>query len=141
MKILFDTCIIIDALQDRKPWGDNAKTLFLMVANRVIDGYISAKSITDIYYLMHRCTHSDQETRTVLSKLFKLFYIIDTTGMDCRLALSSDITDYEDAVMICSASHSQMDAIVTRNIRDYSKSSVTVFTPDMLISKLSETNG
>ena len=52
MRVLVDTCVIVDALQDRKPFSDNAKTIFYAVANKQIDGYISAKSITDIYYIV-----------------------------------------------------------------------------------------
>ena len=136
MRILIDTCVIIDALQNRKPWSKDAQTLFLMAANRDFDGFISAKSVTDIYYLMHRSTHSDKDTREVLNRLFKLFGLVDTAGNDCRFALSSDVTDYEDAVMIESAVRSQMDCIVTRNVKDYSKSAVPIFTPEELIQKL-----
>ena len=136
MRILIDTCVIIDALQNREPWNKDAQTLFLMTANRDFDGFISAKSVTDIYYLMHRSTHSDKDTREVLNRLFKLFGLVDTAGNDCRFALSSDVTDYEDAVMIESAVRSQMDCIVTRNVKDYSKSAVPIFTPEELIQKL-----
>ncbi len=136
MRILIDTCVIIDALQNREPWSKDAQTLFLMAANRDFDGFISAKSVTDIYYLMHRSTHSDKDTREVLNRLFKLFGLVDTAGNDCRFALSSDVTDYEDAVMIESAVHSQMDCIVTSNVKDYSKSAVPIFTPEELIQKL-----
>lgn len=138
MRILIDTCIIIDALQNREPWNQDAQSLFLLAANRRFDGFISAKSVTDIYYLMHRCTHSDKDTRSVLSRLFKLFEIVDTAGTDCKFALSSDVSDYEDAVMIESAVRTQMDGIVTRNVKDYSKSAVTVVTPEELLKKLSE---
>jgi len=136
MRILIDTCVVIDALQNREPWSKDAQTLFLMTANRDFDGFISAKSVTDIYYLMHRSTHSDKDTREVLNRLFKLFGLVDTAGNDCRFALSSDVTDYEDAVMIESAVRSQMDCIVTRNVKDYSKSAIPVFTPEELIQKL-----
>ena len=136
MRILIDTCVIIDALQNREPWSKDAQTLFLMAANRDFDGFISAKSVTDIYYLMHRCTHSDKDTREVLNRLFKLFGLVDTAGNDCRFAISSAVSDYEDAVMIESAVRSQMDGIVTRNIKDYSKSAVPVFTPEEWIQKL-----
>ncbi len=136
MRILIDTCVIIDALQNREPWNKDAQTLFLMAANRDFNGFISAKSVTDIYYLMHRSTHNDKDTREVLNRLFKLFGLVDTAGNDCRFALSSVVTDYEDAVMIESAVRSQMDCIVTRNVKDYSKSAVPIFTPEELIRKL-----
>ncbi|MBO5104067.1 MAG: PIN domain-containing protein [Ruminococcus sp.] len=138
MKILFDTCIIIDALQNREPFAENAQELFLYVANRKLDGFITAKSTTDIYYLMHRCTHSDVETRSVLKRIFWLFELLDTAGTDCKYAVSSEVSDYEDAVMIETALRTGMDGIVTRNVKDYSKSSVNVYTPEELIEKLTE---
>ena len=138
MRILIDTCIIIDALQNREPWGKSAQELFLLAANRKFDGFISAKSVTDIYYLTHRVTHSDKDTRDILSRLFKLFDIADTAGTDCKYALSSEVSDYEDAVMIETAIRTQMDGIVTRNAKDYSKSIIPVLSPEELIQKLKE---
>lgn len=115
MRALLDTCVIIDALQKREPFCENAQTIFLLSANRLFDGWISAKSVTDIYYLTHRQTHSDAETRNILSRLFVLFDILDTAGLDCRQAISSNVSDYEDAVMIETARRTGMDCIVTRN--------------------------
>ena len=138
MRILIDTCVIIDALQSREPFSQHAQDIFLLAANRRIDAFITAKSVTDIYYLMHRVTHSDKDTRNVLSRLFVLFGLAVTVGTDCRYALSSEVSDYEDAVMIETAVRTQMDAIVTRNTKDYSKSAVTVLTPEELIQKISE---
>lgn len=98
----------------------------------------SAKSVTDIYYLTHRLTHSDAETRKILSKLFTLFHLLDTTSLDCRKAISSEIGDYEDAIMVETAIRSEIDCIVTRNVKDYTKSSVKVCEPVTLIKLLEE---
>ena len=99
MRVLVDTCVIIDALQSRVPFAEAAQKLFIYSANMQFEGYITAKSITDIYYLTHRLTHSDAETRKILSKLFTLFHLLDTTSLDCRKAISSEISEYEDAVI------------------------------------------
>ena len=136
MRVLVDTCVIVDALQDRKPFSENAKIIFYAVANKQIDGYISAKAITDIYYLTHRATHSDESTRQILKTLLGLFDILDTTAIDCRKALSSEITDYEDAVMCETAERCEVDCIVTRNEKDYRKSEVKVVTPGELVKVL-----
>ena len=82
MRVLVDTCVIIDALQSRVPFADAAQKLFIYSANKQFEGYITAKSVTDIYYLTHRLTHSDAETRKILSKLFTLFHLLDTTSLD-----------------------------------------------------------
>ena len=129
MRALIDTCIVIDALQSRQGFYDDAQKIFLAVANKWFVGFLSAKSVTDIYYLMHRYTHSDKDTRVALNTLFQLFELIDTAGMDCRRAISSDISDYEDAVMVESAVRTGVDCIVTRNIKDYNQSSVPIYLP------------
>lgn len=136
MTALIDTCIIIDALQKREPFFEDAQKIFLSVANKSVVGYISAKSVADIYYLTHRATHSDEQTRKILKTLLGLFNIADTTAIDCRKALSSDVSDYEDAIMCETAMRSDMDCIVTRNIKDYEKTEVKVYEPQEFLKEL-----
>ena len=102
MRVLVDTCVIIDALQSRVPFAEAAQK--------------------------------------ILSKLFTLFHLLDTTSLDCRKAISSEIGDYEDAIMVETAIRSEMDCIVTRNVKDYAKSSVKVCEPSALIKLLEEEN-
>ena len=122
MRVILATCIIMDAIQNREPFAEDAKNIVRAAANKWFTGCITAKSSTDIYYLTHRCTHSDKDTRAILTKLFILFDVVDTAGMDARKAISSQVSDYEDAVMIETAMREDADCIVTRNIKDYSKS-------------------
>ncbi len=140
MRVLIDTCVIIDALQARAPFAEAAQKIFIYSANQQFEGYITAKSVTDIYYLTHRLTHSDAETRKILSKLFTLFHVLDTASLDCRKAISSEISDYEDAIMAETAIRSEMDCIVTRNVKDYAKSSIPVYEPSSFISILEAEN-
>ena len=129
---LFDTCIVMDVLQKREPFFDDAHKLFLAVANRRIKGCLTAKSILDIYYLFHRQSHNADETRKSISALLNLFEILDTSAIDCRKALLSGISDYEDAVMTETAIRERVDCVVTRNLRDYRNSSVTILSSEDL---------
>lgn len=138
MKALLDTCIVVDALQSRQPFAADAQKIFLLAANNRFIGCITAKSATDIYYLTHRCTHSDKQSRAVLNKLFTLFEVLDTAGIDCRHAIPSPVGDYEDAVMIETAARCEIDCIVTRNICDYVKSRVKVLSPEEFINVINE---
>ena len=136
MRELLDTCVILDALESRQPFSKDAEELFLAAANNLFTGCITAKASTDIYYLMHRHTHSDKASREVLNKLFSLFEVVDTAGMDCRRAIPSPVLDFEDAVMIETAARTEVDYIVTRNIKDFARSSVSILTPKDFLSKL-----
>lgn len=139
MRVLIDTCVIIDALQNREPFNADAQKIFMAIANRQCSGFVSAKSVTDIYYITHRATHSDKETRKILNALLYLFDVLDTTGMDCRRALAMEkVSDYEDAVMIETALREDIDYIVTRNQRDYKDSAVAVVSPTELLRLLDD---
>jgi nucleoside phosphorylase len=48
-------------------------------------------------------------------------------------ALASEIKDYEDAVVACCAYRSQIDYIVTRNIKDYAASKVRAISPEKFV--------
>ena len=138
MRVVIDTCIIVDALQAREPFYQDAQSIFLLCANQQFEGFLTAKSITDIYYLTHRQTHSDKDTRDVRSKLCALFGLLDTTELDIRKAISSEISDFEDAVMVETAMRSDMDGIVTRNTKDYKKSPLSVYSPLEFVKLLTE---
>ena len=97
MRAVIDTCVIVDALQSREPFCKDAQSIFLLCANRQFEGFLTAKAITDIYYLTHRQTHSDKATRDVLTKLCALFGLLDTTALDIRKAISAEISDFEDS--------------------------------------------
>lgn len=136
MRAVIDTCVVVDSLQNREPFCKDSQSIFLLCANQQFEGFLTAKAITDIYYLTHRQTHSDKATRDILAKLGVLFGLLDTTALDIRKALSSEIADFEDAVMIETAMRSGVDCIVTRNAKDYSKAPIPVYAPAQFVQLL-----
>ena len=138
MRVLIDTCVVIDTIQDRLPFSEDSKQIFLFAANNIFNGYISAKSVTDIYYLVHKTTHDKPKTKEIINKLFSLFDILDTKGIDCKKAILSETADYEDAVMIESALRDEIDCIVTRNNRDYAKAPIKIYNPKQFIEMISK---
>ena len=136
MRVLVDTCVIVDALQNGMPFATAAQDIFRLCAKERFIGCITAKASTDIYYLTHRCTHSDKDTRAILTKLFMIFDVLDTAGSDCRKAITSQLSDYEDAVMVETAVRTQMDCIVTRNGRDYANADLPVYSPEQFLQMM-----
>ncbi|MBQ3290976.1 MAG: PIN domain-containing protein [Mogibacterium sp.] len=136
MKALIDTCVILDYLQAREPFFDDALNLFISVANNEFGGYVTANSMTDLYYIIHRHTHSVIESKKYLADLTQLLSVIDTTSEDCLRALHMNNADYEDAVMMASARSFGMEHIITRNIADYHDSPVAAITPAAFLELL-----
>lgn len=140
MKAFLDTCVVMDFLQSREPFSENALQIFRAAASELFSGYITAKAATDIYYLTHRCTHSDQEARSKLNSLLSIVGMADTSASDIFHALASETSDFEDAVMIETALRFHADCIVTRNIKDYKKSPVPIYSPEEFLRLLTETD-
>ena len=60
MKALIDTCVIVDILQKREPFYQAAMEILLSVSNRRCTVFLTAKSITDIYYILLRSIHNEE---------------------------------------------------------------------------------
>ena len=120
---LLDSNVILDAVAHRKPYNENAETIFMLSAERKIKGYITANSLTDIYYIAKKQL-SDFSAREALRHLFKVFIIIDVTGEDCKEALEFAMPDFEDAVIVFCGAKADVDYIITRDA-DFLKSENT----------------
>ena len=136
MKALIDTCVIVDILQKRDPFYAAAMEILLAVSNKKCTGILTAKSITDIYYILRRSIHNEQEVRKLVRVLFTLFEVVDTFSIDCELALSSTIKDYEDAIMVETGSRVGAECVVTRNLKDYKLSTLPVLSPDQFLEEM-----
>ena len=142
MRVLLDTNVIIDVLQNREPWCRSGKAIFLSVAKKEFSGCITAKEAADIHFFAKKQfkgeENVDDKARQILIKIFSLFEIIDTTESDCKNALSFPNNDYEDAIMIETALRSGVDCIITRNPDHFSVSPVPVYLPSDFVRILNE---
>jgi predicted nucleic acid-binding protein len=54
MRVLIDTNVVLDFLQGRQPFVENAAKLFERIDTGEIEGFIAATTITNIYYIVRR---------------------------------------------------------------------------------------
>lgn len=131
MKICFDTNIILDVLLERRPWHTTALALLTKVETGQIEGFLCPTTVTTIAYLIQK----EKDKRTAKELIGHLLTLFDLTTINkhaCESALSTRITDYEDAILHESARLSGMDAIVTRNTKDFQYAALPVYSPDEL---------
>lgn len=135
-KIFIDTNIIIDLLADRKPYSKFAVMLFSYAENNKVQLFASSHSVATVHYMMKKYT--DEKTlRTIILQLLEFITIIPIDVHMIKKGLKSKHKDFEDALQILSASSiEQMDAIVTRNLKDFKLSEIPVFSPDKIVQEL-----
>lgn len=140
MRVLLDTNVIVDVLQRREPWFSDGQIIFYAIANNQITGCITAKEAADIHFFSRKQfsgqENVDAKARQVMTKLYALFELVDTLGIDCQNAIAIDNNDYEDAIMIESAIRSGLDCIVTRNPDHFRVSQIPVYLPSEFVQQL-----
>ena len=129
MKIIIDTNIIIDILQKREPFFTYSFLAIQKAISNETECLLSASAATDIYYIMKKALGSDNKARDELMYLSMMVSFIDVLGSDIQAALTSPLSDFEDAVVDAIASRTGASYILTRNVKDYSNSNVPAITP------------
>jgi len=137
VKVLVDTNVVLDVLLDRQPFAKSAARIFAFVEESKIEGFLCATTVTTVDYLLGQAL-APAKARQALRQLLNLFEIAPVNRPVLEQALQSRISDFEDAVLEQSARLVGADAIATRNVRDFEKSSVTVFDPVDLIAAMDE---
>ena len=130
MKVLFDNNVILDIYQNREPFVQYSSQVLRLAETKHIKGYITANSITDIYYVLRRSLKDKQKLYAAIDILLQLVDIIDVTAKDVRNAFHPGVIDFEDELICVCAAHAKIDYIITRNIKDFIHSPVPAITPE-----------
>ena len=136
VKTFVDTNIILDALMMRDPWAEAAQSLLLAVAEEKAEGYITANTMTDLYFLLRKHLHDNEKARQALLGFITSINILDVTGVDCEKAFTLPIPDYEDALFAYCGKRNKMDFIVTRNPSRFKGSPVKIIETDVILQRL-----
>ncbi|GAB4236300.1 MAG: PIN domain-containing protein [Elainellaceae cyanobacterium] len=129
MRVLIDTNVVLDFLQEREPFVENAARLFECIDAGEIEGFIAATTITNIYYIVRRAAGRAVAQDAVTQILSDLnICTVDLEVLEQALAL--DFEDFEDAVQYACAVAYSADAIVTRDATEFTNSEVLVVLPE-----------
>jgi predicted nucleic acid-binding protein len=114
MKVLIDTNVVLDAIANREPFRIDAQKIFNLILDNKLEGYITANSITDIYYIARKYLDKNN-LRNTMRSLLKIFNILDVLSEDCHKALDFPLDDYEDGLLVVCGNRAGIDYIITRD--------------------------
>jgi predicted nucleic acid-binding protein len=128
MRILLDTNIVLDIALKREPYYSDSANVFKKINNKTIFGFITATTITDIYYIAKK----EKGHYIAIDFITNLIQIVDIIGVDREIiidSLTSQLLDFEDAIQSVASGFNNINFIITRNTRDFLNSEIKAITP------------
>ena len=135
MVLLIDANIVLDVLQNRAGFVKESATIWKLCETEQAKGYISALSFANIVYILRK-ELTPEKIEEIYHKLGLIFEFADFNSSVLMKAVEMNWKDFEDAVQSATAEHVHADYIITRNVRDFTKSKVVAFTPAELLMRI-----
>jgi len=129
MRVLIDTNVVLDFLQEREPFVENAARIFQQIDAGEIEGVITATTITNIYYILRKFA-GDRVARDAIAQILLDLTIAPVNRDILERAIALEFADFEDAVQyVCGISH-PVDIIVTRDVTGFRAATIPVVLPE-----------
>lgn len=135
MKLLIDANILLDVLQNREPHVRESSVIWKLCETERAKGYVSALTFANLVYIMRK-ELEPKKIDEILQALSLIFEFVDFSVADLSHAAELRWDDFEDAIQSVTATRVHADYIITRNVRDFKRSKVIVFTPSELIARI-----
>ena len=132
-KIFVDANIVMDLLEKREEFYQEAQELFTLSDKKNVKLYISALTLANVHFLLFK--HLKMEARKVLAKFKVLVEVLAVDDKILDLALTSDQKDFEDAIQYYTAIENEMDIIITRNKKDFKNSDLPILTAKEFLNR------
>ena len=133
MVILIDTNVLLDILQNRKPFLQKSGDVIRLCGERSVKGYIAPHSVSNIYFIMRK-NCSGKQRRLLLKGLLKIVKVGGVEHESVVRALErKEFSDFEDCLQDECALEVHANYIVTRNIKDFENSKVPAITPEKFL--------
>jgi len=132
--IFVDTDIILDLLARREPFFTAAARLFSLAEQDNIHICVSSLAYANLFYILRK-DHSSAIAITILKKLSRLVTILSVVSETVVLALDAGFNDFEDALQYHTALKKGVACLVTRNIKDFKRSTIEVCTAEEFLAR------
>ena len=136
-QVFLDTNVILDFLLNRKRFVKDAAKLFQLAQQNKLDIYVSATSVSAVYYIASRSTNK-VNVLNALRQLLPLTKVLPVGPTTIEKALLANFKDFEDAIQNFCAVEGGLNSIITRDVKDFSKSRLSIQTPKEYLTMIRE---
>jgi predicted nucleic acid-binding protein len=135
LKLLLDINVFLDFIQQRAGLARSSAGLFAAIEMKRASAYVAGHTLTTAYYIVRR-GHNAPIAESAVLTLLRVVDVVPLDRDDLLRAMALGWNDFEDAVQAVCASKVGADYIVTRNLRDFRRSSVPAHDPEFILSLL-----
>ena len=133
-RLFLDTNIVVDLLDRREPFCQDAVRLFTMAYNKQVQLFVSPMTFSTASFLLRK--HGSNGVRNLLSNLRQLVSVTTSDEYTVDNAIVSQFKDFEDAMQYYTALHAKAEIIITRNGKDFAASKLPVMTVGEYLSTI-----
>lgn len=139
-KVLLDSDVILDFFLKRPTFKNDANKIISLVERKKITGYITPVICANLYYIFNKEATKD-EVLNGLRYLISMVDIIDISSDVVKQVLHNPFLDFEDALQYTAAKQfGQIEAIITRNTKDFKASKLPILTPAEFLASVNSTS-
>ena len=135
MSILIDTNVLLDVMLCRNDFYPDSLAVFEIVETNEINAFVSAVSMTNIFYILRKFKHNIDDVYSLMDDLSALFAIAPVTENTILNAMALRWKDFEDAVQFMSAQGVNVEYIITRNKPDFENFEIPCLSPSEYITQ------
>ena len=130
MKMLIDTNVLMDVLVGQEPFLQRSRYVVELCKDKIIQGYLAAHTITNLFYMLRKYYPSD-ECHDILLNVFDIFSVVAVDEEKMKTALrNKSFKDFEDCLQVECGKTAKVDYVVTRDMKDFTNSDIPCLTPD-----------
>ena len=134
-RLFIDTNVMMDLLGERVPHYESIAKVATLADKGKIKMVVSAFSYPTVYYLLSKF----ESSKNVKGKLRKFRIISEVSDLDeitIEKGLTSDFSDFEDALQYHCALKADCDILLTRNAKDFKESSIPVMSAEEFLQSI-----
>jgi predicted nucleic acid-binding protein len=127
-RIFIDTDVFLDTILDRKPHAVHSNRILALCEQNEVEGFTSSLVIANLYYILKKLSNHEKALLAI-QRIGSIIRILPFTQREIGESASAGFPDFEDGIEHFIALNHGLDSIITRNVRDFRKASLGVFTP------------
>lgn len=133
MRLMIDTNIFLDVLLKREQFFEQSREVLKLCENKKIQGFVSATSITDIFYIIRKALQNQEIAYKAFGAILDIVKVLTVTNDDVLNAYMQKAQDFEDCLLAKCSISNKCDAIVTRNKKDFVDFGIKIVSPEELL--------